>query len=73
MNGGTINGSSDAGIELDTGGSVNNQSSGSITGANYGVFGAGESTTITNAGAISGAHGAGFSAGGTINMLRAER
>ena len=31
VNGGTINGSSDAGIELDTRGSVNNQSSGSIT------------------------------------------
>ncbi|MGO8914209.1 MAG: beta strand repeat-containing protein, partial [Bradyrhizobium sp.] len=57
---------SGAGVGLGSGGSITNNSGGSISGGGFGVFATGASGTLSNSGSISGAHGVGFEAGGSI-------
>ncbi len=59
-----------AGVELADGGSVTNSSTGSIIGLSFGVFITGNSGTVTNAGAITGAtYAVDFAGSGTNRLI----
>jgi hypothetical protein len=66
VNNGTVNGTTDTGVQLNAGGTVTNEAGGTITGAGYGVYIGGSAGMVDNFGSI-GATGAYVGGSGTLN------